>query len=137
MVAATFGPEATLFAVSVLSSDGRLADFGCVIRDGELTYASDLDIVTYLERDGITHRGGHVRMVMGDGEVLEMEAEVLQKGAVSWMANQAAINDTMCRITWGDRVGICDFEVSNNASAGATEPVHAINGFVEDGLHQI
>lgn len=135
-VCATFGPEATVLAVSVVSADGRINDFGCVIRDDEIAYAGDLDVVTFFERDGLTHRGGTVRMVLDDGEVIELEAEVLQKGAVSWMAGRSAINDTMCRVRWGDRVGICDFEVSNNAAAGSTLPVVALNGFVEDGLHR-
>jgi hypothetical protein len=136
-VAANFGPEATVYAVSVLGTSGRIVDFGCVIRGDKLTYASEIDIITYLERDGLTHRGGHVRMVLADGEIVEMEAEVLQKGAVSWMAQRMAVNDTVCRVTWGDRVGICDFEISNNATAGGTEPICAINGFVRDGLHHV
>jgi hypothetical protein len=136
-VAATFGSEATVLAISVLSSDGHIADFGCVIRGDDRIPVSDVDIVTYLERDGLTHRGGHVRMVLPDGEIVEMDAEVLQKAAVFWMADQFAINETMCRITWGDRVGICNFEVSNNPAAGRSRPVAAINGVVEDGLHAI
>lgn len=136
-VAASFGAEATVYAVSLLGTSGQMADFGCVIRGDTLTYATDVDIITYLERDGVTHRGGHVRMELADGEIVALEAEPLQQGAVSWMAGKAAINDTVCRITWGERVGICDFEISNNASAGGTEPVCAINGFLRDGLHEV
>ena len=100
-VAASFGAEATVYAVSLLGTSGQIAHFGCVILGDTLTYATDVDIITYLERDGVTHRGGHVRMELADGEIVDLEAEPLQKGAVSWMAGKAAINDTVCRISWG------------------------------------
>jgi hypothetical protein len=88
-----------------------------------------------LERDGLTHRGGTVRMVLATGEVVELRAEPLQKGIISFMAGRSAINDTICRFSWGDRVGVGDFEISNNAAAGLSEPVFAINGVLADGLH--
>ena len=136
-VAANFGPEASVYAVSVLGADGTLSDFGCVIRGDELMYAKKVDIVTYMERDGLTHRGGHVRLELVDGEVVELRAEVLAKGAVSWMVQTTNVNDTLCKATWAERVGICDFEISNNASAGKGRPVMALNGVIHDGLHEV
>lgn len=56
-VAGTLGPDLTVLAVSVLGTDDSIAEFGCVIRDGELTYADTVDIVTNLESDELTHRG--------------------------------------------------------------------------------
>jgi hypothetical protein len=135
-VAATFGPEMTLLALSVHTSDDNIANFGCVIRDNKLTYTKNVDILTYLEHDGITHRGGHVRMELSTGEVIECEMVPLQKGVVSWMVDQMAVTDTMCRITCGDRVGICDFEISTNPTRGTVRPRVAINGVIEDGLHR-
>ena len=134
-VAGTFGPDLTVLAMSVIGSDNSEAAFGCVIRDNKLTYSFDVDILTYMEHDGLTHRGGHIRMKLTTGEVLEMDAEVLQKGVVSWIANTVVTTDTMCKLTYGDRVGICDFEISNNATRGNHYPGLAINGVLEDRLH--
>lgn len=134
-IAATFGPELTVLAVSVLGTSDAIADFGCVIRDNTLTYADKIDILTYLEHDGITHRGGRLRMDLPGGEVAEFDIEPLQKGAVSMVADVVSVTDTMSRITWGDKVGICDFEISNNPGRGRHRPRFAINGITEDGLH--
>jgi hypothetical protein len=134
-VAGTFGSDLTVLGLSVLSTDNTTADFGCVIRDNKLTYSFDVDILTYLEHDGLTHRGGHLRMKLTTGEVVEMEIEVLQKGVVSWVAETVVTTDTMCKLIFGDRVGICDFEISNNATRGSHYPEFANNGFTKDGLH--
>ena len=136
-LAVSFGEDATVYAVSILTRSGQLADFGCVVRGDELAYADDLEIVTFLERDGVSHRGGTLRMRLATGEVVVLEAEPIQKGVVSWMARRAAINDTICRFTWGDRVGYGDFETSNNPCAGATEPPVGLQAFVRDGLHHV
>lgn len=132
---ATFGPHETVYAVSILGSHGTVHDFGALVRGAELVPATEVDVVTFLERDGLTHRGGTVRMVLATGEVIELRAEPLQKGIISFMAGRSAINDTICRFAWGDRIGVGDFEISNNAAAGASEPVFAINGVLADGLH--
>lgn len=144
-VAGTFGPELTVLAVSVLATDDNIAEFGCVIRDGVLTYADTVDITTYLESDGLTHRGGRLRMELPGEHPLEIAIDPLQKGAVSWMVDLMAVTDTMCTLTIGGsgqsdssdgrRVGICNFEVSNNAGRGRFRPRFAVNGVTEDGLH--
>jgi hypothetical protein len=144
-VAGVFGPDLTVLAVSVLGTDDNIAEFGCVIRDDEITYADTVDIITNLETDGLTHRGGRVRMQLpardSDGtETLEIAIDPLQKGAVSWMVDLMAVTDTMCTLTIDGgpedgRVGICNFEVSNNAARGRFRPRFAVNGLTEDGLH--
>ncbi|MCY4426747.1 MAG: hypothetical protein OXC05_06920 [Halieaceae bacterium] len=134
-VAGTFDDGTTLLAVSFHGADDQLAKFGCVLRGDTLTYTRDLDILTYMEVDGLTHRGGTVRMTLPTGEVLDMICEPLQKGAVSWIHGISCV-DTMCKITLGDRVGICDFETTNNALRGGHRPLVAVNGIEEDGLHR-
>jgi hypothetical protein len=134
-VAGTFGPDLTVLAVSVLGTDDSLAQFGCVIRDGELTYADTTDIVTYLESDGLTHRGGRLRLELPGEPVLDIGLAPLQKGAVSWMVDLMAVTDTMSTMTLDGRVGICNFEISNNAARGRHRPRFAVNGVTEDGLH--
>ncbi|HKQ81374.1 MAG TPA: hypothetical protein VJS42_04210 [Steroidobacteraceae bacterium] len=57
------------------------------------------------------------------------------KGVVSWMADQMSTTDTLCKITCGDSVGFCDFELSTNPGQGRHRPRVAVNGFIEDGLH--
>ena len=132
---ATFGPEETVYAVSILGSHGQVHDFGALVRGTEMVPATEIDVVTFMERDGVSHRGGTARIVLATGEVVELAAEPLQKGILSFMAGKSAINDTICRFTWGDRVGVGDFEISTNPAAGSSEPVLALNAILADGLH--
>ena len=81
-----------------------------------------------MEHDALTHNGGHVTMQLADGETVELECEILQKGVVSWMADVVTTTDTLCRIRWGDRVGICNFEMSNNPGRGRFNPRFATHG---------
>jgi hypothetical protein len=134
-VAGTFGPDLTVLAVSVLGTDNELAEFDCIIRDDVLTYADEVEIVPYLEPDALTDNGGRARLEMPDGEITAIDIETLQKGAVSWMPGEMSVTDTMSRMTYGDRVGICNFEISNNASSGRARARFATMGFTEDGLH--
>lgn len=134
-VAGALAPDFSFFAVSFHTTDDEIVGFGCVIREGVLIYAQ-VDIVAYLEVDGLTHRGGRVTMSLTTGETLVLECDALQKGAVSWIHGIACV-DTMCRVTLGDRVGMCDFEMTNNALRGSHQPRMAIGGYVENGLHRL
>lgn len=134
-IGATFGPDLSILANSTLLIGDVNYEFGCVMRDNKIIYTDKVDIVTYLEHDGLTHRGGHLHMELTTGEILDIELEVLQKGSVNWAADTMAITDTMCRMVYGDRIGICNFEISNNATRGRHRPTFALNGFTENGLH--
>jgi hypothetical protein len=136
-VAATFGVDLTVLAINIHTTDDIMMAFGCVIRNNTLIYTSKVDILTYMEADGITHRGCHVRLELVTGEVMDFDVSPLQKGVVSWMADQMSVTDTMCKITCGDRIGICDFEISTNPTRGTHRPNVAVNAFIDDGLHRL
>lgn len=135
-VAMTFEDGAMALVQTFHSSTDQLVRFGCVIRDSKLTYAKDVDVVTYMEPDGLTHRGGVVTMTLTTGEKLAFECVPLQKGVVSWIHGIACV-DTFCRVKWGDKVGIADFETTNNAMRGGYRPYVAINAIEPNGLHPV
>jgi hypothetical protein len=136
-IAGTFGPDLTLLALSVVGTDDHEISFGCVIRDTELVRADTVDILTYMEQDGLTHRGGRVHMKLNNGEVLDIDCVPLQKGVVSWFADCMSTVDTMCRMTYKDRVGICDFEISTNPGRGRHRALAGKNAFTVDGVHRL
>lgn len=136
-IAATFGPELTLLAFNMQTADNTFINFGCLIRGNTITYSSNADIVVYMERDGISHRGGHVTLDLNTGEQMRFDITPLEKGVVSWMVEEMSTTDTMCEIKCGDLVGICDFEISTNPGRGSYRPRVAINAFIEDGLHKL
>lgn len=130
------GEGFSFLALTFHSSDDVLARFGCLIRDHKLTYASEVDVVAYLEPDGLTHRGGYLDMTLTTGEQLHIECTPLQKGLVSWIHGIACV-DTLCKVKMGDLEGICDFEMTNNAQRGSHRPAMAINGVVDNGMNKV
>ncbi|MCY4426761.1 MAG: hypothetical protein OXC05_06990 [Halieaceae bacterium] len=135
-IAGSFGPGMTIFVVTFLDTDNNLSKFGALIRDNKLAYATDIDVVTYMEVEGTSHRGGHVTMTLTTGEVLEIECRMLTKGVISWI-NGISCVDVMCEMTCGNRKGICCFEMSNNPMHGHFRPKFAINAIEKNGLHKI
>ncbi|WP_342806336.1 hypothetical protein [Alteromonas sp. M12] len=130
------GENFSFLAQTFHSSDDDLVRFGCFIQDNTLTYAKDVEVITYLEADGLTNRGGQVVMTLTTNEILTIDCTPLQKGAVSWIHGIACV-DTLCKFKVGTREGVCDFEVTNNALRGSIQPRLAINGIVNKGLNRI
>jgi hypothetical protein len=132
-VAGVFDSGTMFLAQTFHSSDDVIVRFGCIIRDNQLTYASEVDIIMYLEPDGVSHRGGFVEMTLTTGEKLRLDCAPLQKGVVSWIHGIACV-DTMCEVTLGDERGICDFETTNNALRGSYRPRIAVNAVIDNGF---
>ena len=133
-VAGTLESGTSFLAQTFHSANDELVRFGCIIRDNKLTYASHVDVVIYLEPDGLTNRGGYAEMTLTTGETIRIDCEPVVKGMVSWIHGIACV-DTLCEIEVDGVPGICDFETTNNALRGSHEPKLAINGIVENGLH--
>lgn len=122
-----------IFGQTFHSTDDVIVRFGCVIKDNALTYAKHVDIVTYLEPDGLTHRGGFLEMTLTTGEVVRIDPKPAQKGVVSWIYGIACV-DTICEFTYKGEYGMCDFETTNNALRGSYQPKLAVNGVIENGM---
>jgi len=135
-IAGTFGPDMTILALSFMGADNVVNEFGCVIKDNKMIYAKDVDIVIYFESDGLTHRGAHMKMELTTGEIMDIECEMLQKGVVSFIHGYGTV-DTMCKMTCGDRVGICDVEIANNTQRGHYRPYTALQAIEKNGLHKV
>jgi hypothetical protein len=134
-VAGVFGPSHSFCALSWLGDNGTLRKFGFVIRGAQVIYAADVDIVTFMEVDGITHRGGIVRMSLVNGEALEIVAEPLARGVASYH-HGVVCYDMLCKAAVGEQIGICDFETSNNSQAGVNRPTNLVNGVIDNGFYQ-
>jgi hypothetical protein len=133
-VATTFPDGTMVLAQTFHSPSNELVRFGCVIRDGKLTYAKDVDVVVYMEPDGLTHRGGYATMTLTTGERLRLDLVPFQKGVASWIHGICCI-DTFCEVRCGSLVGIGDLEMTNNAMRGGYRPYLAINAVEANGLH--
>lgn len=132
-VVGVFDASLSIFAMTFLSPDGTMSSFGLVNKDNQLIRADKVDIVTYIEPDGFTHRGGHVKLTLATGEVMDLECEILQKGTVNSHHGNTWL-DTFCKMTWRDKVGVCDFEIANRAFQGTHKPVCLQKAIMENGL---
>jgi len=131
-VSGTFGPALSFGSTVWHAADDSFVKVGYVVRDGEITMAEDVDVVTWLEADGYTHRGGVVTWYLPGGEELRLECHLID--AVVAALHSAKYVDALCRTEYQGRVGVCDFEISNNARNGSGVPSLALaangaNGF--------
>jgi hypothetical protein len=131
-VSGTFGPELSFGSTVWHAADNSFVKVGYVVRDGEITIAEDVDVVTWLEADGFTHRGGVVTWYLPGGEELRLECELID--AVVGELHSATFVDALCRTEWAGGVGVCDFEISNNARNGVAVPRLALAANSADGF---
>jgi hypothetical protein len=122
-ISGTFGPDLSFGSICWHSADDALVKVGYLVRDGELLYAQDVDVITYLDVDGLTHRGGEVAWSMPDGSGLRLHARPFD-----------AVVAQLHNVYYIDRAGMCDFEISNNARLGDSPVSLAINAAFGEGL---
>jgi len=122
-IAGTVGPELTFNATSWHGTDGTLMTYGIACRNGEVAYAREVDIVVHMEIDAYTHRGGILRMVLDDGDVIEIHPKIVDGFLTEH--HQSAVIDAMCEVTWNGKKGFCDLEITTNPRGGE-RPVSAL-----------
>lgn len=132
-VAGTVGPAFTFCAASWQATDGTLASFGYIARDGVAEHAARVDILAYMEVDATTNRGGSVRMVLDNGENIVIEAKPAIPGFLSENQGIYCV-DQICTFDYGGAIGICDFETTTNPRCGMGPVVSVINGSNQQGL---
>jgi hypothetical protein len=131
-VAGTFGEALTYSLITMHGARGELIRTGYVVRHGKATVASEVDILTYLEPDGFTHRGGRAVARLSDGDELRFDFELVD--GMVWGLHGFEGLDTICVARCGDLVGQGDLETSNNATNGRDPIRLAIGAAMEDGL---
>lgn len=117
----TFGPNLSFGSCTWMNHDGGMANVCLVVRDGEVFYTTDSDVVVYTEPDAYTHRGGWGVLNAGHPSELLLDCELVD-GAVFGQRAWQELN-TICRTREaGGRRGFADLHsISNNR--GGTRPV--------------
>jgi len=131
----TFDRENSFVAMSFVTTENKLAKFGWVIRGDKVIFAEDLEIRAIIAHDGATNLGGSTRMTLTTGEILEAKFEPLYPCIASWV-HQTICYDSMCKVTWGNRVGFGVFETTNNIQGGTLRPVVYDGSMGPDGWYQ-
>ncbi|MGH9042013.1 MAG: DUF7064 domain-containing protein [Acidimicrobiia bacterium] len=132
-IAGTVGPDLSFMGLSWLVNDGTLVTEGYVNRSGETLTASEIDIVAYVEVDGLSCRGGRVRMALPDGTEVAFEADRVD-GLLTLHRDVACV-DSISRIRTADgRTGFCDFETTHNSRGGVEPVIVTVGAAMDDGL---
>ncbi|KAK7883464.1 hypothetical protein LTR67_011214 [Exophiala xenobiotica] len=120
--------------VAQCSANETMMSFGWIVRDNVITFAKNLDIVAYIEIDGATNRGGHLKWTLVTGEVLDIECTVLPiQGVVSYH-NDNCVVERLCSWTSGRLKGFCDFETTSNIQKGSRTPKKFTSAIIDNGF---
>ncbi|KAH8664747.1 hypothetical protein BGZ61DRAFT_484577, partial [Ilyonectria robusta] len=99
--------------------------------------AKSIDVVTYMEDDSLTNRGGKTELELVSGEKFIVEWTPVAKGFVSWYRGIACV-DRLCSFkAMGEGKvfsGFGDYESTSNIHAGDRKPSLLVNGVISDGL---
>ena len=136
-VAGTFARDFTFCAWSIHSdTNDAVESFGWVVKGGDtVVFAKRIEIVSYVEVDSASVRGGRIIMNLADGDVLDCELTAVAPGLVNWFdTHKFANNNTLCRAVCNGRVGAGMFESMMNFHKGTRAPgkmqrALASNGF--------
>jgi hypothetical protein len=118
-------------SIAWLGPEGPLVQGGYVVRDGNVRIADAADVVVWLEADGVTHRGGELRLTFGDEDLHfvchALDGWVNEHHGVTWI-------DELCAVEHDGRIGYADFEVSHNARMGSAPVRLFLRAGNHDGL---
>ena len=123
------GPDLSFGALAWHGVDGSLRKYGYVVRAGRILRATAVDIVTFMEVDALTHRGGEVTLVLEDGSTTRIRAQAVS-GMVTLHHGIASV-DELCTVEVDGRTGYCDFEITTNPRNG-TGPVSGLVRATQD-----
>ena len=136
-VAGTFSPDYTFCAWSIHSdTNDAVESFGWVVKNTDtIVFARRIEIVSYVEVDSASVRGGRIRMDLADGDTLDCELTAVAPGLVNWFdTHKFANNNTLCSAVCNGQVGAGMFESMMNFHQGTRAPgkmqrALASNGF--------
>jgi hypothetical protein len=117
----TFDKDNSFCTVCFHAANDSMAKFGWVVRGDKIIYADKVDVVSYIECDGTSNRGGVTRMTLSTGEMFEAHFEPVTTSLMSWIHGTACM-DTLCKVRWGDRIGAGQFESTANMQHGTRHP---------------
>lgn len=130
-ISGSLSPELSFGSIVWQAVDGSLVRGGYVVRKGEVQYADDLEVITYLDVDGLTHRGGKVVWHFG-GDELRLTCRPVD--GVLFMHHGVAWVDAICQVEHEGVTGACDFEISTNPRQGTGPVLASLNANFGEGL---
>ena len=130
-----FGPDLWFVAYSVCNGiSGTIEMFGWVVKGETVHFVKDIDMVTYAENDSASIRGGHIKLTLPDGEVLDIEHTAVAPGLMSYF-HAMFNNNTLCVAECNGRQGAGHWETSMNFYQGTTPPGKMVRALAHNGYY--
>jgi len=128
------GPDLA-FSGLIAVTTGGFVQTGFVAREGEITHADHLDVLTYLEPDGLTHRGGEATFYLPGGEKLHFTAEPIN--GVMFQIYDYVEAAQLCRVrSDAGQTGYVYLEISLNTRLGDFPVQHTVGAAMVRGHSQ-
>ncbi|HEX9684073.1 MAG TPA: hypothetical protein VGA13_13395 [Acidimicrobiales bacterium] len=123
----TVGPDLSWSGVTVLKSDGALIRTGFVVRGGEVTPMTGVEVNLDTKEDGLSYVRGEATFGLVDGSSLAVTLTDVTPGGIlevpPWLGLEASAVATI-----EGRHGVGNCEVSNNITGGSTAPPVLVTG---------
>jgi len=133
-VSGTFGPDLSFVAWAIHNGvNDSIETFGWIVKGDTVIFPKDIDIVAYTEIDSASTRGGRIKYLLPDGEVIESELIAAAPGLQNFFHNMPNLN-TLCVATCKGRVGAGMFESSMNFHEGHRAPTKMQRALVGNGF---
>jgi hypothetical protein len=129
------GPDLAWSALVMHIKGKPVMTKGYVERNGKSVMARKIDLVCFLEGDGISHRGGTCRMELEDDTSLYIELDTVL-GSILCSPNVYNI-EGICKVRIDGKEepdAFCDLEMGNNARDGKSAPEYAMRASLAPGL---
>jgi hypothetical protein len=126
------GEECAFAAITAQAASGRLVRTGYLWRGGAVTHATAVDVIAYLEPDGLTHRGGRIRLTLPDEQVVEILCTA--RAGVAFQRGTVVMVEMMCEAEGLGLKGYCDAEISTNPRNGKGPIQLTLNATTVDGF---
>ena len=133
---AIFSKDLYLTNVTFVGADGQLVKSAVLVKGDKMIFTRDITTVAYMGEDAVSNCGGRATF-KADGETYVFEYEPIAKSSVI-MVHGLAMTEGMCRVRWGDKVGVGLTETTTNPQAGSERPFvfPSSPGVIDNGVHQ-
>jgi hypothetical protein len=128
----TLGSDLSFAAITAQAASGKLIRVGYIRRQGHTVRARAVDVVAHMEPDGLTHRGGELRLTLPDGELIHVRFQA--RAGVLFQRGTVVMVEMMCDAQGHGLEGYCDAEISSNARNGKGPVLLALNANTADGF---
>lgn len=127
-----FGPDLSLHLLTVVDETATVMKTGYVYRDGAMLRVRDVDCVVAIDTDGLSTRSASGRLVLEDGETLDLSFTPDDSFVMFVRGFSAA--ECMGTVTLDGRVGVSHLEVCNNPTGGDNPIVVSVDSNNANGI---